>query len=79
MESDDGREFFDAGLQNFGKALLAISEFKGLLEVELQSLMGELPPGSTLQLALEPGFSTKRCAPELAVLLDRWYSGKTCW
>ena len=39
MESEQTREFFDAGLQSYGKALLAIYEFKGMLEDQLQNVM----------------------------------------
>lgn len=60
MESEQTREFFDAGLQSYGKALLAIYEFKGMLEEELQNVMLAQPPGSTLKLAAEPGFATSR-------------------
>ena len=39
MDSEQTQEFFDAGLQSYGKALLAIYEFKGMLEDQLQNVM----------------------------------------
>lgn len=69
MESKQTQEFFDAGLQSYGKALLAIYEFKGMLEDELQNVMLAQPQGSTLKLAEEPGFTTSR-----AVLPSTYHS-----
>jgi hypothetical protein len=63
MESETTQQFFDAGLRSYSKALLAIYEFKGLLEDELQNVMAAQPPGSTLKLAAEPGFSISAGLP----------------
>src|SRR5262245_48079305 len=51
MELESTRQFFDAGLHSYGKALLAIHEFRDLLEEELQRLMAAQPSESRLMLA----------------------------
>jgi protein-S-isoprenylcysteine O-methyltransferase Ste14 len=50
MESEKAPEFFDVGLQSYGKALLAMYELREMLEAELQNVMLAQPEGSTLKL-----------------------------
>lgn len=63
MEPDKTQEFFDAGLQNYAKALLAVHDFEDLLAAELQKAMLAQPETSTLKLASAPGFTTTRGSP----------------